>query len=567
MADYTFSFVRSIVRGNNFVGRQTASKELAAIVAAGGVAHVVGLPRMGKSSLLDHVFADGEAKAVWQQQHGLLPVVLSINTCHDGEELWGALAMQMATALEELAADKASELAQRCYGVLSLKGAGNRYLLLVSIIGMVGKWLNSKFIFVFDELDSLTDPDYDFDKDQLGKIRTLAQMGPMVTSSRRTPQAIERRKFKTSYFDNTGKYIFVTPFTTSEVDAYWLRFVLPFASLDKAMFEKYRKLVQRYVGSHPMLMSVMNNYMLVNDKLQEWSQAQTFAQRYEAELAIRMELAKEFERQMHYLEEQELKEAAIKLVLGATEKPDEADIELLRNYGFIQIVENKVKRKMFGYDLGPTTADNQHRYACLSEFANHLMQQRHKPLIKGIELLEKTEKSLRQLVRAQLTNDYGTDCFTAVGTQTGDYRDYKEKWEDAFVAQKGMADKLNAIKDTRFKRICNDIKPANERLPIDIVSSTTMGELWNVFITKSWNTFYAKVLDAASWSKPNPPIPSFYIGDRNRWYEQNFSRILTLRNAHQHFNDEELTDDFKALAEQACRNICDNIENWMQKRH
>ncbi|MBR1933093.1 MAG: ATP-binding protein [Prevotella sp.] len=562
--DNPFGFARSVVTGSNFVGRRKLCSDLALHLKGNGVVHVVGLPRIGKTSLVTHCFMEDEAWQRWCTADGVLPLKVGVDQCKDGEEFWGSVAMEMGNALTRMGSTEAAAIGDQCYNVITIAGEGNRYLLVQRFAVSVRQRLHKTFLFILDELDYLSDPHYGYTKDQLGKVSGLSQLGLLVTCSRRTPEQVEKRKFGTCYFGNKGKKLFVAPFTEDDVAEYWQHFRQPFAQLRDDQFLKYRELVSDYTGHHPLLMSLMNYFAIEAGRLSAWSAATTRAGREEVERSIRTELKTAFDEQMHYVAEQGLEMAAEKLVVGGMVAPAAEDIDILQSYGFIKMVPTAEKRRMFGYDLGPTTADGQGCYVCLSEFASHLMREEYRPLIKGIELLEKTEKQLRSLVRLRLKTLYGDDCLNVL-SEGDEPADYAEKWEAAFLGLHGddrLRDSLLSIKKVRYNRSRNDCKPPSERQPIDLVSSTSLGELWFIFMKNEW-TFYSKVLDAAKWATLPGHTAPCYLGKAQRWYGSRFLLALNLRNAHQHFNDEELTDEFVQKAEAVCRQICADIEAWM----
>lgn len=580
MMENPFGFVRGVASGTNFVGRSKECQKLATDLKERGVVHVIGLPRMGKTSLVIHTFMEDDAWKNWCEEYDILPLKVGLDQCKDGEEFWGAVMMEMANALGKMEDQTATaHLIEGCYNVISVSGEGNRYLLVRKCTGDIARCLKKKLLFIIDELDYLSDKNYNYTKDLLGKITGLAELGWLVTCSRRTPEQVEERKFHTHYFGNKGGRLFVRPFSDDDVTEYWERFEAAFARLSKEQFKTYKSLVKSYTGHHPMLMSLMNYYSINNGNLEAWCKATRQTEREKEERAIRVELKKAFDEQMHYVEEQGLKESATGLVTGGLKLPPEEDTMMLLNYGFVRKVPRTEKRELFGYDLGPVTADRQ-AYVCLSDFASHLMREYYRPAIKGIELVEITEKRLQELVRAGLKQQFrlGDDCFEVVSESEKTAEElmadnprlkreeavkriafqYKEKWELRYEREKGkLPEKLEDVKKVRYKRTLFECRPKEE---IDLVSSAMLGELWNIFIGNTWR-FYSKVLDAETWVGTHYPDKG-----RNQWYDKWFDNLLNYRNTCQHFHKDGLSEETVKKAEAACNSICDSINKWMEKQ-
>jgi hypothetical protein len=287
----------------------------------------------------------------------------------------------------------------------------------------------------------------------------------------------------------------------------------------------------------------------------------------EIERAIRVAIHKEFEEQRRYLKEQELENTAVELVVGGLGSPDKNDVSLLIDYQFVHKVPSAEKREMFGYDLG--YHENQFRFVCFSDFASHQMRDLCDPPVEGYALLKKTELRLRELIRHYLLELEGDNAFDLVYDKDGYYH---EKWERAFLARvesninRLPPDKRQDMRDRLYKefedvltvwdkRYSNDYKPAYES-EIDIVSSCTLGQLWNVFLRWQWKDYYADVLAENPSQQTRSDV----------WYNEVFTPILRWRNAVYHFRDEEWTEESVALSTDKCNAVCRAIEAWTGHR-
>jgi len=578
-----FVFVNTVVTGSDFTGRKEKLAELTSLAAKGGMTFIVGLPRMGKTSIVQQCFMAGEQPKVWQQEYKHIPIYLTFEDYATPQGFWDGLAKKIKKAARQWqkqhrdCTEEIDEVIDRCSNIRQCLSFDEMYNDITEAIDTFCEETGMHFIFILDELDCLLRNKYD--RHQIQKICSLAARNSLVTCSRRTPQLIEKSTSGSEYFSGKSRTMFLTVFSDDDVTEYWERFEAAFARLSKEQFKTYKSLVKSYTGHHPMLMSLMNYYSINNGNLEAWCKATRQTEREKEERAIRVELKKAFDEQMHYVEEQGLKESATGLVTGGLKLPPEEDTMMLLNYGFVRKVPRTEKRELFGYDLGPVTADRQ-AYVCLSDFASHLMREYYRPAIKGIELVEITEKRLQELVRAGLKQQFrlGDDCFEVVSESEKTAEElmadnprlkreeavkriafqYKEKWELRYEREKGkLPEKLEDVKKVRYKRTLFECRPKEE---IDLVSSAMLGELWNIFIGNTWR-FYSKVLDAETW------VGTYYPDKgRNQWYDKWFDNLLNYRNTCQHFHKDGLSEETVKKAEAACNSICDSINKWMEKQ-
>ena len=300
----------------------------------------------------------------------------------------------------------------------------------------------------------------------------------------------------------------------------------------------------------------MNNWLFKHGEnpFEVWNPQQPDSQREETERDIRIAIKEAFLEEMHYVEQQGLKETAIKLVVGSSHKISEEERNLLLNYQFILAVPNKEKREIFGYNLGPTTADTMKRYICFSALTSHIMKDIYDPDIDGYDLLKTTELRLRDMVSIYLSSL----CTSPFKMSAEGH----EQWEEYHLNkirlspkdEKTLIKSLDEMYDVRMKREQNDCKPSFDRSLINMVTSATLGQLWYVFIKWLWREYFSEILDPQNASHK----------DRELWYSTVYRVILDWRNAANHYYEEELSDDFLERAKNIAQELVRDLSRWME---
>lgn len=556
-----FAFVGSNSLEDNFIGRKEAINVIKDRILTGGqMTSLVGLPRMGKTSLIWHMFQEDGRREWWLLNYRIIPIFTDMSTQPTAKNLWWAIAINVSLSLVEMAdffnnvgIVVLNEINQNLKEICKKEDSADRYHSLEMCLIEIKEKLSVQFLFIIDELDYMWKNH--FSQDEFHQVRSLSSFGHVVTCSRRTPSHIEKMALDSNYFSNKTKIIWIRPFTTEEVNEYWNHFSQYFAELTQEEFELYKILVERYAGSHPNMMNIMNDAAFESGNLVMWHQTMNTSEKFEVERKFRFSLEEAFKEQMKYIEEQELKETALRLVLEGVELPPNKEIIDLQNYGFIKIVHSDFKKAIFGYDMGPTTLDGQHRYVCMSQFFSHLMKEEYSPTISGLELLKATERKMQLFIKELLKKEFGDDCMESKETEDSEY--YKEKWEQYFEPE---ADTNNENDEkyqreikfwkqrrySRLERVRNGCRPPSERPPIDTLSSFDIGGLIYTFFDKK------KV-----WSEEASNYASRWKNDFFKWEKW--------RNAEQHFYVEEKTDIFIKKAENSCKKICEDIDNWMKQ--
>ncbi len=552
--------IGGIVEGKNFIGRGSMLEELKESAIKGERTHVVGLPRMGKSSLLKRCFMEKSAFDEWKDAHHLIPIFLD-GLASPGQT-WYTIASKIGDALTDSSIQDAKGIIDKCEQLYGVKDSGDRFVELKQIIERTEKAVGFKFVIIIDEFDGAID--YKYTKDDFLKLKELGNYATIFTCSRRRATYIENTRSDDPVGFCEGKELFVGVFSEDDVKDYWETYGSYFSELNDCQMKEYRSLVEKYAGRQPQLMNCMNSCVLQKEKLVPWRDG-TSDKREEIECLFRGYVKDMFDRLMKNVKEQKLDSAAINLVAGFGKNIPDDEKQLLIAYTFIRVVSSEEKKEMFGFHLGPTDKEKR-RFVCFSEFTSHLIHEEYAVPSDGSigKLLETTETKLREAVRAVIEAQWKDKPFSVVNNDSGTAEGYKEKWEKPYLQKVGtesVQKRLREMKETRKKREDNSTVPVGSRR-VDLISSTTLDNLWCVFIQPQWKDFYSWIFDKTN--RENLSNVKEIEKRREDWYKKSFDKFKKLRNADAHRNLKDHAADFIEEAKQECEKICRDIEDWNQ---
>lgn len=565
-SDNPFSGVLSpVIEDDKFIGRELLLRNLRNNVISGAATNVIGLPRMGKTSLVKRCFLSEGFFKVWLEENHMLPVYVEMPLDPNPGSIWLEIAERLDNYFDET--DTPTDYMEQ---VLDCTSTEERYIRISDALASISKRCKLSVILIVDEFDRvLRVPET---KDLLQKIRSLMVQGYIrpVICSRRMLRFIERKITHKIYDSNVFKPLFVGVFEDAEVEAYWNHFAPFFSTFPEDHFSAYRQLIRRYAGNHPMLLNLSNNalFELGGDPHEMWNPRLPVSQREQVERGIRVAVNEVFKDQLHYVGEQRLLKTAVQMILGSSHDIPDEHIKLLMNYQFAQVVPDAVKRDIFGYILGPTTKEDvSKRYMCFSALTTHIMNETLSPDIKGFNLLKETEQKLRELI-IQFLLDLcgGEDPFREEESFIGDGMSMvRDHWESVLYESvpyfkknekvgKRFLDDLNSMRKLRDERSSYDCKPTFNRKKINMVTSSTLGQLWHVFIKWHWTDYYADVFN-----------PAGEYDSGQAWYAAVFKPILDWRNSADHCNEEELPDDFIEYASDRANEVIGHVKRKLGK--
>lgn len=254
--------------GQWFIGRrdiiQTLVNDLAQINERKINYSIVGLPRIGKSSLMKVLIKNQELLSRCPK---LVVCYISLDQCHDSSDMWSQIARALSRSLKQRIAGRESDFKglkdelQYFDLTLDLKRSEMDYEYLSDLARCMKACELNALIFI-DEFDRFSEI---ADKTSVGNLRTLLNGSEYgicaVTASRRELWRIENDVEK-AVDSNTStlKGIFnlvvdLKPFDKTEIEEYWQA---ASQRLGYTVSGSYMRAIKTYVGNHPLLLNKLN---------------------------------------------------------------------------------------------------------------------------------------------------------------------------------------------------------------------------------------------------------------------------------------------------------------------
>lgn len=517
-----FADYGTIVHGDRFIGRKEAILKIEKRVLGmtyGNLA-IVGLPRVGKSSLAWHAIIDRREEL---EKINTIPIFYEVGSCTDSESFFRGMVYMLYDELVIKCNDK------KCLDILSNieqalkvsyeKAAVQRFFKIIKRFGY-------KTIFIFDEFDSVQGF---FSKADFQFLRELSYNPDthlcLVTCSRKSIEDIEIKEGAISNFAGTFSDLRLGMFSDEDVKEYWAHFENVFAPT-----KKYKDNIKFLTGNHPWLMDMLNSGMV----------GQTLSDNLFEQLgSTKLELMQALDDIVSTLGKEKLLNSAIQLVVGPLYNVDQKQIEKLLKYDFIKKVSVEYKTKLFsGMTVGPSW-DNT-AYKCVSDYSTLDLYRRYYANVPYGALWSETENLLRLAVKDFLKekfSDSWEEDMTCDLTNNPPFKTFPiEKWKR----------NLQSLKDNRKRMIESFPNMAQG----DIVDFTLTAQIFDIFIRPYWPWFNIHI----------------FKGERDYWNSK-FEFITKLRNPVAHNNlPINLQEDMKVATEH-CKDICTAIREWQRVRN
>ncbi len=370
----------TVIAGDRFIGREadmrTIRNRLLGAGAFGSLA-LMGMPRIGKSSLVYQVFLKHKPGLLANK---VIVVQLSLGEYTTAEQLFADLVAQFVEEIKNagLMTQRLSEVADK-----ALASAPNRFA-NVKRFFEIARQQEIRCICVMDEFDSARVL-FSGQRIYFHWLRELAsnpqfKIGLITVSKRALSQiAIQSGEGDAAYWHNVFMDHRLSVFSEADVKSYYQRLDEYIPELDADV----RKLIDYYCGRHPFYLDVFAFFSV---------DARMNTGRVEIDsilTAIRVPFQQEFANLVAVLSEDGQLKKLIQILFGPVLDVTESDLDLFMCYGLLQ-------------------KESDGTYTAFSQYLVDYLRL----IERGIDLWPlwtKTEKLLRYVMTAALTEKYGNN--------------------------------------------------------------------------------------------------------------------------------------------------------------
>lgn len=506
-----------IVYGDRFVGRKASLRKIEERVlgSAYGNLAIMGLPRIGKSSLAWHAIMDRKNELISQK---IVPIFFDVGSCKSNVEFFSKMFSQGYGEFEFLdIEERYRSFIERVKNDFS---AGYDRELIRKFFCIVIK-MGYRIIYILDEFDHVQNL---FDDADFSFLRELSYVPEnkicIVTCSRKTIEDIAAVENKAiSSFAGIFSDIRLGMFSKEDVDEYWMHF-----KEDWDVEQEYKDSVQYYAGRHPFLMDQINcNLFTLNEKNDIQANCDS------------MGLMNCLDNMISTLEKENLLNPAIQLVVGPYDYVSPKDVEKLLRYGFLKQVDADEKEKLFwGMQIGSIIEEKS--FVCFSDYSTLDLYRRYHANVPYRSLWAETENALRCLIKQYLEVKYGQQWEI-------DFRNVIVKNDPKYDIARWDKN-LNDLKSNKTKLLQVFPQMANEHL----VDFSLTSQIFDLFIRRDWKWFETNV----------------FGGDRATWNIK-FDLLCQVRKPVAHNNPTNTLDLEIKQARMYCAEVNKAIEKWNQK--
>jgi hypothetical protein len=510
-----FNDFGSIVHGQRFVGRKEALNILSQRVLGDSYGNlaIMGLPRIGKSSLAWQGVMTKKEELI---DNKTIPIFFQSGISHTARSFFSQLVFRLHREMLYYDDKKYEKYASPIVEDIKTIDDDSFALSIMEYYEIV-KRLGFKVIYILDEFDSVQDI---FNVADFQLLRELSNNPDtkvcLVTCSRKTIQEIEAKNGAISNFYGTFKDLRLGMFDASDMNEYWER------ARSNDFSDSYKNAVEYYVGRHPYLLDLLNDYCIRMEVFNFDDNANDVVSE------IKLQLWNQLKSIIDTLSHEEIFDKAIQLILGPVYDVTKIDEEKLLKYEFIKVVDNLTKVNILGRLVGAQTIEG--TYVCFSDYFTQLLDQEFIANIDYWPLWTNTEKKIRELIKIYITETFSSDWETEIYAKYGSSKD----WSDQF----------NLLKATRTKSI--RLFPSASS---NLIDYTLTRDMYNVFMAKAWNEWFGNV----------------FSGTRKEWAAK-FNYLAEIRNPMAHNNREFISKEQITIAGNYCDEILRVIGEWEAKQ-
>ena len=513
-----FKGTGNYVCGERFVGRNELVQRLRRNCTRQNYS-IQGLPHTGKTSLVKHSIHDGMTSG-----DSGLPVCIayvSVDTCETRKDFYKSLVNSTYKAIKEKLTDsKERDKIEAFYQ--DIKDCGFDKTVIVSQFEQNISTMNVCLILIYDRFDYVKKLEFDWhDFSRLtafvsaDNIKCVAVSISSISKIEEDLHGKDGGSVFSQLFISTT--IVLEQYSSDDMKAYWERLMPYYDAIGLPLDDDYKKTAIYYAGRNPFLLDTYNN--LITQLYQE-------TRKQPSPEDLRIAMRRIYNSHIKTLERNYLLDMAIQVILGPIsiiDKDKEDKMDLLKQYDFLRVVDEKEKRTLIGHDLGlvEQSADGKGTiaYAAPSDYFTLLFKNDYSGTADFWKEWSATFRSLQLLCKDFLEAKWGDNWF-----------DHVE--EDAI---RQMLDDAKIDKNANIT-----VSPL-----IEYLRESSIGKL----IDKYWETF-------ASVFEP--------IGQHT--FKEHYNYVKGLRNHHAHNNTRFLSENDKAKANEYLEEIGRKVNAWYQSK-
>lgn len=503
------------VNNKYFIGRIDVIKAIsqAVIQSSGNICNfsIVGMPRIGKSSLLKNIIPKLRTRYKF-----LLSPYLSLDTCKDSDDMWYHIVKLIDRELKHYFKD--TEEYKQFIELLNYEL--DKDDIDYSYLEIYSRCLfdcGFRVILLMDEFDRFSSIAL---SGVTGQLRTIADSSEssirIITASRRTIELIENETadaVQENISNLAGIFnhsVTLHPFDNNELCEYWHAVS---ERIGNNVSKEYRNSIEYLTGGHPCLLNLVNYDIWTaienNDFLINGEPAQISTQ-------LRIQIQNLFRK--HIIEDLKnwnLLGTLYNITWGSTFKSSDSDIDRLKSYGLVDSTEiSRINGPM---------------HISVSEyFTNWLKVYRYD--MPFDDMWDKVERSLRKLVECYCEDQYGGDSQKM-------RKDYINKW-------KGLGEN---IIEKKILAMESRAKKNSENYPgisTNFIDHSEPSDLPSVFLHNDWGWF------------------GFVFGGDLKEWKRKFSEMAAMRNLMAHNNDDGLSEISIVRAKEYCQEALDRMNDF-----
>ena len=431
-----FADYGNIVSGERFVGRCKEINEIKSRVLGKnfGNLSIVGLPRIGKTSLVYNALIEQKEQLLNGQKIAVVFITMSVYN----------RAQELYTAIMEKTAKIIRDKDEKLFCSLSDATAAFTDCKKLEDFLFLSRHNGYRIIVILDEFDHCKNI---FEINDFQFLRELSTMPEtrlcLITTSRNTLQELEIRCGGISNFYGVFSDLRLELFHEErDLPLYW-----KWAEKNGIeVSQEYKQEILYYAGNHPFLIDLLN-YHVFNKIVNENHDKKDLIENISSD--IRNELWNQYQKILAVMEEEKLFKTLVQEIAGTVIEVKQEDIEKLMKYGLLRGSGQKGV------------------YSTLSvHFLEYLRQ---KELEFDIwPLWNCAEQRLREVVRKFLLNKYGED------------------WIGPFI----IDNPKQQAKIDEFQELMNGNKKRFGNLASDnLLRYTYPMDMWQIFIQSDWTHF------------------------------------------------------------------------------